>query len=70
MTMSIVSEINEATEIGNLQRLAELLSQSPSLVNARDSQSDMPIHKAALEQQVDVLNFLLDHGADCPWCRR
>ena len=48
----------------NPSRVRELLDGSPHLVHAGDRSSSQPIHWATMTRQIDVIDDLLDRGAD------
>ncbi|HSZ56691.1 MAG TPA: ankyrin repeat domain-containing protein [Tepidisphaeraceae bacterium] len=49
-----------ASRLGMLERLKELISADPQLVNMRGGDGQRPLHVAA---NVEIAEFLLDHGA-------
>ena len=53
---------------GNFQVVKELLENNPSLVNASASWTETAIEAAAQTGQVEIVNFLLDHGAEYDIC--
>lgn len=63
MTMES-NEFCRAASEGDVQRLAEMLSLDPSLVNARDENGSPPLHEAAVNGHGEAVAFLLDHRAD------
>ena len=59
--------IHEASAFGDANRVAEIISGSPDRVACvvqRDKGGYTPLHWAALNNQVAVLDLLLAHGAD------
>lgn len=56
--------ILKATKSGDLATVRELLKADVTLVNARDSDDSTPLHCAAWKGHVDIVNLLLDFGAD------
>lgn len=58
---SAASTGEEAKEI---QRLREILRNSPDLINAKDQGGFTPLHNAANKGQLTVARFLLDNGAE------
>lgn len=54
----------QAAEAGNVALVAELIEQTPDLVNCASSQGWTPLHMAAHAGQGPVVEFLLAHGAD------
>ncbi len=47
-----------------IQRIQQMIQNSPDLINAQDRSAITPLGKAATQGQLKVVNFLLDHGAD------
>ena len=65
--MSEAIELHDAVRRGDLQRLRELLSRDPGLVNARsetDARGTYPLHVAAEFGQAGAAQVLLQYGAD------
>jgi ankyrin repeat protein len=56
-----VVDIHAAAHLGRLDRVKELVAQDPSLVHAKGGDGKRPLHDAST---VEVIDFLLDHGAD------
>jgi ankyrin repeat protein len=56
--------IHNAARVGNVGRVAELLQQNPSLVNARDASGNAPLYCAIGYFELGVVEKLLEHGAD------
>jgi cytohesin len=52
---------NEGQEI---QRIQQMLQNSPDLINAPDGSGHTPLEKAAINGWIKVAAFLLNHGAD------
>lgn len=48
----------------DLKRAARLLAEDPSLIDARSGLGETLLHWSAVEANVDVVRFLLEHGAD------
>ncbi len=65
-----VLDVFEASEIGDLNRLAELIEKDSSLVDARTPSRDImggantPLHRACWHDRAEAAAFLLDRGAD------
>src|SRR4030065_907104 len=53
---------------GNLAVVKELLERYPSLINANASWTETAIEAAAQTGQVDIVNYLLDRGAEYDIC--
>ncbi|MGB7295766.1 MAG: ankyrin repeat domain-containing protein [Candidatus Aminicenantales bacterium] len=56
-------EIFELLRKGDVPAVKVLIEKSPQLVDARDSNSDTPLHYAARGRDAGLVNFLLDKGA-------
>src|SRR6267378_2835417 len=54
-------DVHAAARLGLLDRLRELISAQPALVNARGGDGQTPLHFAST---IAVAEYLLDHGAD------
>uniref|UniRef100_A0A5S6QSM6 ANK_REP_REGION domain-containing protein n=1 Tax=Trichuris muris TaxID=70415 RepID=A0A5S6QSM6_TRIMR len=54
----------KACEEGDIPTVENLLSQNPSLVNARDRDQYTPLHRASYGNHVGVIKLLLQNGAD------
>lgn len=57
-------QVLTAAETGNIEKLKELLSRDPSLLQARDSDNYTPLHRAAYNNHVECVRYLLSVGAD------
>jgi ankyrin repeat protein len=57
-------EIHTAAEAGNIRRVRALLDQDPALVNRGDHSGGTPLHRAVLARRHDVINLLVDRGAN------
>ena len=53
---------------GNLVVVKKLLKQYPSMINANASWTETAIQAAAQTGQVDIVNYLIDHGAEYDIC--
>ncbi|KDN51501.1 hypothetical protein RSAG8_00046, partial [Rhizoctonia solani AG-8 WAC10335] len=49
---------------GNLEKLGELLTEQPELVNSRDEFEYTPLHLATDRGHLEAVRLLLDKGAD------
>ena len=56
--------IHKAAREGNVERVRELLDADPSLVNRDDQHEWRPIFHAGLRKHYDVVELLIDRGAD------
>jgi len=57
-------DIHTAVQQGNAQRVREILTEDPRLVNMKDETGRTPLHWAARSQNLDIMVLLLDQGAD------
>jgi ankyrin repeat protein len=57
-------EIIKAAKNGNLAAIKALLSTDSALVGARDSDGSTPLHCATWKGHAEVVNLLIDSGAD------
>jgi ankyrin repeat protein len=62
--MSEASEFFKAVASGDLQRVRELLTVSPSVVNAQDGEGATSLHYAAFSGNQELARFLVEQGAD------
>jgi ankyrin repeat protein len=53
---------------GNLAVVKELLTQYPSIISANASWTETAVQAAAQTGQVEIVNYLIDHGADYDIC--
>ncbi|MBI3849166.1 MAG: ankyrin repeat domain-containing protein [Verrucomicrobia bacterium] len=56
-----VVDVHAAARLGMNEKVRELISANPSLVNARGGDGQTPLHFAST---VEIAKWLLDHGAD------
>lgn len=54
-------EAHSAARLGMIDKLRELVSRDPQVVNARGGDGQTPLHFAST---VEIAKYLLDHGAD------
>jgi len=57
-------EIHEAARAGDLERVRDLVADNPELVHARDTNQMTPLHLAARGVHPEVVEFLVEQGAD------
>jgi ankyrin repeat protein len=60
----IAADIFDAAEQGFLDTVKTLIESNPQLINFSDEGGYTPLHKAAYNNQVEVLNYLITKGAD------
>ena len=53
---------------GNLAVVKELLEHYPSMISANASWTETAVQAAAQTGQVDIVNYLIDHGAEYDIC--
>jgi len=53
-----------AAEQGDLETIKELVGESPELIGATDDQGYSPLHKAAYNGRLEVVEYLISQGAD------
>jgi ankyrin repeat protein len=56
--------IHSAAEKGDLPKVTALIKGDPNLVSAKDKMGMTPLHVAAKNDRKDVVEFLLENGAD------
>jgi ankyrin repeat protein len=56
--------IHTAAQAGDLQRVRELLDRDPSLIRIGDRAGGTPLHRAVVGSARNVVELLLDRGAD------
>jgi len=54
----------KAVKDGNLAQVQSLLKEQPDLVHARDDSKSTPLHYAAWKGEAEIIEVLLDAGAD------
>lgn len=57
-------DVFEAAVVGDIERLRQLLSSQPELVNAGQPGGGRPLHLAAFFRQTEAVALLLEHGAN------
>lgn len=58
------SALHNAADHGYLALVLDILSRRPMDVSDRDSSGQTPLHHAAMKGHTDIVQTLLDHGAD------
>lgn len=57
-------EIHTAAKNGNLDKVRELISSNPQLLNEKDNKGNTPLHSAVSKGRNDVIDYLLNKGAN------
>ncbi len=63
-TACVAGPVHDAARDGDLGRVKGLVGREPGLVRATDEHRFTPLHWAAARGHLDVMVFLIDHGAD------
>ncbi|XP_057660313.1 ankyrin repeat domain-containing protein 49-like [Diorhabda carinulata] len=56
--------ILDACEKGNLEQVKTLIESNPNLINVTDKDGYTPLHRACYSNNVDIVEFLLQNGAN------
>ncbi|MBS1566784.1 MAG: ankyrin repeat domain-containing protein [Bacteroidetes bacterium] len=56
--------IAAAIKAYDMPRVRTLLEENPAMLHAADTGGSQPIHWAALTRQIELIDYLLDHGVD------
>jgi ankyrin repeat protein len=57
-------DIYKAVKAGDVARVRQLIAEDPALIHARDGDQSTPLHWAAWKGHAEVIEALLDGGAD------
>ena len=57
-------DILQAAREGDLARVEELVQQDPALINFQNDNGQTPMHMAAWQGHLNIVQFLIDLGAD------
>jgi ankyrin repeat protein len=57
-------EMLKACELGDLNKVRELLMRDTTLVNAKDAHHKTPLHLAAENGHIGIVELLIRHSAD------
>ncbi len=63
-SLAYAGPIHDAARKGDVKKVQALLQSDPKLVNDKDNLGDTPLHVAALHGQLNVVQALIDAGAD------
>jgi acyl-CoA-binding protein len=61
---SVGGMVCELASIGNLDAFSELYQRNSNIINVKDKEGMSPLHWAADRGHIEVVRFLLSHGAD------
>jgi len=56
--------IHHAAYDGDLEKVKEIIDKDPNQINVQDAQDFTPLHLASGKGHTEIVEFLLDHGAD------
>ena len=59
-----MASIHDAAAEGNLEEVVRLVHEDPEVVNAVGDYGRTPFHLASYNGRVEVVSYLLDHGAN------
>jgi cyclase len=60
----LAEEIHEAARNGDLSKIQILVQEKPDLVHLKDEEGRTPLHWASRGIHLDILKFLVEHGAE------
>jgi uncharacterized protein len=61
---TIIKDFFDSATYGNTEAVTRMLADNPAWVSARDEYQFTALHNVAGEDQLDMINLLLDKGAD------
>ena len=56
--------IHHAAYEGDLKKVKEIIERDPNQINVQDSEGFTPLHLASGKGHIEIVEFLLNHGAD------
>ena len=56
--------IHKAAYKGDLKKVKEIIDRDPNQINVQDAQGFTPLHLASGKGHIEIVEFLLNHGAD------
>ena len=56
--------LNVVAKFGDVPDVEKILKRNPTAINMQDDEGMTPLAGAVVQEQVDVVRFLLDNGAD------
>ncbi len=59
-----VRPIHKAAYKGDLKKVKEIIGRDPNEINVQDAQGFTPLHLASGKGHIEIVEFLLNHGAD------
>lgn len=63
-SLAVGGEIHDASQYGDLTKVAELLKTNPDLVSSKDTNGWMPLHWATMYGHKEIVGLLLVNKAD------
>ncbi len=64
VSAAFAGAIHDAIENEDLNRVQAIVAQNPDQVDAKNPHNNTPLHLAALNGNKDIVEFLIDNGAD------
>ncbi|HUU20210.1 MAG TPA: ankyrin repeat domain-containing protein [Sedimentisphaerales bacterium] len=59
-----VRPIHKAAYEGDLKKVKEIIDRDPNQINVQESEGFTPLHLASSKGHIEIVEFLLNHGAD------